>query len=173
MLGWPNLSRVRLDGRPVIHSQFGELFERGEMIVIFPQTSEAQSAAVNTALTGGRTTHSEPPSRQVLDALHAVQIREMRLIDSCLDDFAHHDFAHKGFCNSPPSLLIVVAASPIGFAASTFSVPHFFCQLCSIHRETDSGMQVMISKPSRPPGIFVAHHEWQRADLAKSWRAKS
>ena len=93
-------------------------------------------------------------------------------IDSCLDDFAHHDFARKGFCSSPPCLLIVVAARQIGFAGSLFLSALLKNQEAD-RKIRDRKMQVMSLKLSRSPGFFVAHHEWRRGDLAKSWRAKS
>ena len=69
-------------------------------------------------------------------------------IDSCLEDIAC-----KGFCSSPPCLLIVVAASQIGLQIRFFC-PVSFCQRFSIHRDTDRKIRVrkikaMISKPSR------------------------
>ena len=122
----------------------------------------------------GRTTHSEQLSHRVgRSRMYCAK----RWIDSGLDDFAHHDFAHKGFCSSPACVLIVVAARPIGITGSIF-LSRIFLSAFLKNQEADRKirdrkMQAMSLKPLRSPGFFVALHEWRRGDLAKSWRAKS
>ena len=69
-------------------------------------------------------------------------------IDSCLDDFAR-----KRFWSSPPCLLIVVAARPIGFAGSIFLsrifLAAFLKNQVADRKIRDRKMQAMSLKPSR------------------------
>ena len=69
-------------------------------------------------------------------------------IDSCLDNFAR-----KGFCSSPPCLLIVVSARPIGLAASIvlsrIFLSAFLKNEVADRKIRDRKMQAMSLKPSR------------------------
>ena len=93
------------------------------------------------------------PASSGCSARHSNLVK--RWSNSCLDDFAHHDFAHKEFCSSPPCLLIVVAARPMGFTGSIF-LSRIFLSAFLKNQEADRKirdrkMQAMSLKPSRSP----------------------
>ena len=79
-----------------------------------------------------------------------------------------------------PTMILQLSARPVDRCrcqSDWLCSVDIFCQHFSIHREADrtmqgTGMQAMISKPSRSPGFFVAHHEWRRGDLEKIMAGK-